>query len=106
MKQMDATDRAWCAGLFEGEGCFTTSGPGRPRATLAMTDEDVVRKFHRLMGFGSVSSQHQLGIGTKTVWYWRVYSLSDVALAIDTLLPMLGERRAARAQEIRQLCVR
>ena len=58
-------DLAWAAGLFEGEGCFTFQGSKKARtrggrlgkAQLSMTDEDVVRKFHTIMGFGSLREQ-------------------------------------------------
>src|SRR5665213_179839 len=58
---------AWMAGLFEGEGyvqgrprsykradgrSFTTIGY---RLAITMTDEDIIRRFHRLAGVGNVN---------------------------------------------------
>src|SRR4051812_10898075 len=67
---------AWAAGLFEGEGCLRvndTYGAKRPRAELVSTDEDVVRRFHAIVGVGNVhgpypSRNPERGHKPKTVW--------------------------------------
>jgi hypothetical protein len=104
---MNERDLGWCAGLFEGEGCFTgkikPSGLRHPVATIKMTDEDVVRRFHKLIGVGSVRGPYTNG-DHHLLWAWQVASRVGVAHVIDTLLPFLSERRTSRAQEIRQLC--
>jgi hypothetical protein len=53
-----AEEIAWAAGLFEGEGCISYIRPwGREpdiQAALAMTDEDVVRRFDEIVDRGRV----------------------------------------------------
>jgi hypothetical protein len=50
---------AWAAGLFEGEGTIVIAGNNgikgcRIQLAVEMVDEDVVRKFARIAGFGSI----------------------------------------------------
>jgi hypothetical protein len=95
---------AWAAGLFDGEGCITRSSTGRPRWALAltMTDEDVVRKFHRVVGCGRVNFRHtpaDKARGSRPSWSWRTSAKADVQRVLQALLPYLGERRFARARE-------
>lgn len=102
----DDREIAWAAGLFEGEGCFTVSlSQGKyasPRVKLRSTDEDVVRRFHSIMGLGAVREEPYFSrkSGYKTQWEWYARS-SEVIRAIDLLLPWMGERRTQRAKEVR-----
>lgn len=90
----------WAAGLFEGEGCLTISSGTIPRAKLRSTDEEVVRQFHRIVGFGRVREEpYFLKNGHKMQWEW--YALKrEVPDVIALLYPLLGERRRARADEL------
>lgn len=47
---------AWAAGLFEGEGSFDHSAGNahRPRATMSLTDQDVLERFMRAVGVGTI----------------------------------------------------
>lgn len=82
---------AWAAGLFEGEGSFSTSlRNGKVatfRASLAMRDEDVVRRFHAVVGVGHVR------FDKSGLWQWAAGSRSDVLHVAELLLPFLGQRR-------------
>lgn len=92
-------DVAWAAGLFEGEGsCFVGSGQRQPIVSLVMTDEDVVRRFARILGVGNVHSYATPP--RKRYWRWSVQSKDDVLVVLGLLFPFLGERRAARAAEV------
>lgn len=89
----------WAAGLFEGEGSIVLRR-GRRAAQLALgsTDEDVVRRFHEVVGagiiYGPVCKPKR-----KPMWYWACYHRRDVRRILDLLLPFLGRRRSARAAE-------
>lgn len=102
---------AWAAGLFEGEGTISLRG-NRSRRTgrieknvsiymaLAMTDEDVVRKFHEVIfKIGSVtgpytSKQKTVGsCGRKAVWRWSVTNTQNCVTVYELLRPWLGSRR-------------
>jgi hypothetical protein len=78
-----ATDSeiAWAAGLFEGEGsCYGTVrsdryNTRRIRMNLRMTDQDVVERFAKVVGVGSVYGpiQHVRasdGVRLKDVYEW------------------------------------
>lgn len=95
---------AWAAGLFEGEGSFTLNRGLRPVAQLAMTDEDTVRRFHRIVGVGNVHGPYEgragLGSNSKPQWQWAAAALEDVRGLIGSFYPWLSARRQARASEI------
>lgn len=104
---------AWAAGLFEGEGCLTISH-GRqpngsiyrqPRLKLNSTDRDVVERFHRIIGVGSViEDRAQERRGWKRQWSWIAGSRDDVRETVIRLFPLLGNRRQARAVDILVAC--
>lgn len=96
---------AWAAGLFEGEGTFTRSranGRYRLAAALAMNDEEVVRHFHRVLGFGRVyrisppSWQHD-GKRNPVQWRWQTGKEHEFRRLVDLLDPYLSHRRRERA---------
>jgi hypothetical protein len=96
---------AWAAGLFEGEGCITTGSPPSYglMLTLSMTDEDVVLRFREAVGAGRVTprTRNNAPKHWKDIWSW--YACGEPAEAVlDLLLPFLGQRRSARAQEVRE----
>ncbi len=102
-----AEERAWLAGIFEGEGCFSgrfESGPGKDRtvtAKVAMSDRDTVEKFHRLIGLGNISGPHLDSRGkSKPMWKWTVSSFELFQQTVCYLWPWLGERRRAKATEL------
>jgi hypothetical protein len=97
---------AWAAGLFEGEGTILASlKNGRWRKLelqLKMTDEDVVRRFHSIVGgrmFGPYQYQQDDGSHRKEWWLWRSDGV-DPARILRTMWPWLGVRRRARAEEL------
>jgi hypothetical protein len=98
---------AWAAGLFEGEGCFTVQRQRQyppyvyvyPQASLGMTDEDMVRRFHAIVGVGNVSPMIVDKRGYKPMWRWQAYG-EPVLGVIEMLGPYLGQRRRERALEL------
>lgn len=98
--RFNLVDLAWLAGLFEGEGCISTDTT-RPsvRLIIRMTDEDVIRKAHRIAQIGSVAGPSiQKGTGNKPFWTWAACG-KDAAALLMTMWPLLGERRRHRASE-------
>ena len=89
-------DYAWCAGLFEGEGCITRN---HKSVTLVLhtTDEDIAQRFRRIMG-GHLNGPYP---GTnKPFWSWSISKREEVDRIIGAMMPYLGERRTARAIEL------
>ena len=76
-------DRAWVAGLFDGEGCVSiVINPdigGRAhhglQCTIAMTSEETILKVQELFG-GHVYYKRQLL--KKPVWTWRINSIKAI----------------------------
>ncbi len=92
---------AWAAGLFEGEGtigCWKSGGK-HCVATLRMTDEDVVRAFHGVMGIGSVTGPLSKG-PHKPYWSWQVQNKAGIKKLIDMFRPYMGTRRLAKMAEV------
>jgi hypothetical protein len=97
---MTRTDEiAWAAGLFEGEGCISLVDKHGGRfyivLELSSTDEDVVRRFHRIIACGAVTGPYSgKGDNRKDFFKWRSSAAKDIALATDLLLPLMCSRRA------------
>lgn len=101
------SDIAWAAGLFEGEGSmypYRDSKTGRlyPRLDLASTDEDVVRRFSRIVDGRAVYGPIQRG-EKKPFWRWQATG-GPAKKALALFAPYLGERRTARMHEVLALC--
>lgn len=103
MKSMDWI--AWAAGLFEGEGCFTLTRSGNrryPRATLNSTDPDILRRFHEIVGVGSIylSNAKDRPTHYKQQEAWVAHGIENVRKVAQMFAPYLGERRTARLEEL------
>lgn len=105
---MTEIETAWLAGLFEGEGCITAKkSAGNQRFLLIkMTDEDVVRKAHRIAGVGklygpykAVNSKVRDTSHYKPFWQWSVFARDEVLYLGNAIIPHLGERRRAKMLE-------
>lgn len=109
--ELDLRELAWAAGLFEGEGCIfgakdKTSGIVYPLLSLAMTDLDVVERFHRAVGgLGKISKWSPRkspynGKPLKQMWQWDAGGHKLSIAVIPMLWFGLGERRRAKAAEV------
>ena len=103
---MNDKELGWLAGIFDGEGCLTVNhyaGDGhfeQWRATVAMSDEDVVRRFHMLIGIGTVRGPYiQTGAGRLPMWQWNIGRREDILNFCASLSPMMGERRTAKMKD-------
>jgi hypothetical protein len=97
---------AWAAGLFEGEGCFDSSPSMafRPRASMSLTDYDVILRFHEIVGVGKICVIPPRKEIHKIAWQW--YTNSDEFFHVYELFKSyLGVRRNERALECMKLRV-
>lgn len=97
-------DVAWAAGLFEGEGSFSFARPGnghiygRAAATIAMTDDDVMRRFASIVGLGKVNGPRaRREPERKPMYWWSVTSFEQVQAVLAMFWPWLSERRRSQA---------
>lgn len=106
-------DRAWVAGILEGEGSFTLGAEGyraggKPRirqiqVTCGMTDEDVIRRLHRLAGIGNLHLGRRRDprrANAKQMYVWQASKRLDVLPFLREIRPLMGERRGARIDEL------
>lgn len=99
----DTVQFAWAVGLFEGEGTiFSRTEPYRARRlTMSSTDEDVLRRFHAIVGVGRLTGPHQSKQERrKPYWRWSVDRWDELAPLTEAMLPLLGERRATAARAL------
>ena len=101
---------SWAVGIFEGEGCINihrrNNHPneltelGRMRVTLSMqmNDEDIVRRFHEVVGVGNVFHRKPRGKYSEG-WQWYTGKKKHVKQVLEEFLPLLGARRSAKALE-------
>ena len=97
----------WAAGLFEGEGCLSRHNNKYCNywvLKVSMTDEDVVRKFHRIVKSGNVTGpiikeKTSKGTERKPQWEWRSASRKDVYALCVAFWPFMGIRRQAKMTE-------
>lgn len=105
---------AWAAGLFEGEGCARarkldkrhTYPQPQPYVNLRMCDEEPVREFARIMGFGNVNRRKN-GSGLphhRDLWCWESGSKGDIP-RMAVLLPLLSPRRQVQLRAALDVCV-
>ncbi len=105
----DECNWAWAAGLFEGEGSvihWWWHGAMRDRGnwqrglTLTMTDEDIVRRFHRVVGAGRIVTRLKAEAHYKPQWEWRCTRWAETESTLRRLLPWLGKRRKEAAEAL------
>lgn len=96
---MTETERAWLAGLMEGEGWFGVSKTGTPQTTLGMTDEDIVRRAHAVANIGSFYGPRAIP-GQKDRFTWQLQKGHEAAALMLVLYPYLGRRRQAKIREV------
>lgn len=89
---MDKHDIYWVAGLLEGEGSFTSKANKFPRVTCEMTDEDVIKKLHSLLG-GQLYKPTKRQSHWKQSWQWTYVKSHEAAAFMQKIYPYMGERR-------------
>lgn len=90
---------AWLAGILEGEGTFRLHQERQPCVTVAMTDEDVIRRAHEVAGVGNVRGPYTPK-GKKPFWVWTVAKSCDAYALSVAVYPWLCSRRRAKIREI------
>ena len=86
----------WAIGLFEGEGSIVFSRK-QVYLSIQMTDQDVVKRFHKIVRVGNFRGPYKYK--HKPTWVWACTRAEDVAYLLTEWLPYLGERRAKAAKK-------
>lgn len=93
-------DLAWAAGLFEGEGSiYVPVKPTRSlRICIASTDEDVIQRFHGIVGVGGAYDYvPKNSLGKKRQFWWYVTGHENVQAILTIFWGWLGKRRRLKA---------
>ncbi|MFA5696213.1 MAG: hypothetical protein WC917_01970 [Bacilli bacterium] len=93
---MKKEEKAWAAGLVEGEGSTIIHG-GSLRATLQSTDLDVLENLKEIFG-GTI---YPLGLRMghlKEIWMWSTSGESAI-IFLNYIYKYLGKRRKKRIDE-------
>ena len=83
---------AWLAGLLEGEGSFLFHRGKSLVISMAMTDEDVVRRAQQIACIGGVYGPYVRG-EFKPQWVFRCTDSATSYALMVAILPWLGTRR-------------
>lgn len=105
---MSKVDAAWVAGITEGEGCFRFHLQGNRKnswafkVTVAMTDEDVIRRLHSITKLGNVHGPYTRKNKPlyKPEWRWTVQSNAEAMALCASIRDFMGKRRGARIDEM------
>lgn len=87
---------AWCAGFFDGEGCFYVVKSGRNkyiRAVVTQKDRRLLERFINILGFGKIGKPNSRGI--HQVAYSNV---PQVFMLYEHLAPYLGPQKTEQFQ--------
>ena len=94
---MKATDKAYIAGIIDGEGCLSISNP-RPRdgcsehvLRVGMCDKETILFLKETTGIGSIHKPRKLPSG-KLFWTW-VVSIHPASRLLKKLLPYLRSKK-------------
>ncbi len=101
---MNATDIAWLAGIFEGEGNMSIAKNGGTRISIGMADRDVIDRVNAMFPCTTIQvivpKPIRGGNQPRTIYTWRISNPVKVREILTLVLPQLGERRAAKAREV------
>lgn len=104
-------DIAWAAGLFEGEGSITARAYQTKKyglthqiaMELVTSDLDVIEKFIRIVGCGTVNPYNKGIKGTlphhKQCYCWGLTQRSEIRRLMDLFIPHMGMRRCMKMRD-------
>lgn len=105
---MNVVDRAWLAGLLEGEACFCMRKPRpgqkSPAIQVGMTDEDTIARVAALFKRKYREDLSPYRVNRSGGNYKRVFLTAvagqDAVAIMREVYPFMGERRRAKIREI------
>lgn len=91
------TDRAYMAGLMDGEGCISVDRSGGGRIMIGMTDVEVISWLAR---FGGYVDARRRQPPRKEMYVWRLHRQACVRAFLEDILPhmkLITKREKAEA---------
>jgi len=88
---------AWCAGLFDGEGCTSVLKAQRDkyayvRMSISQKTPEVLERFQKTVGHGKIYKAE-----TREMYSLDIYKHEDVADTLNQLWPFLSEVKKKQA---------
>lgn len=93
--------RAYLAGLLDGEGTITISvrknkadplkggSPITPLITITNTNKELIDHLHAILNGSTIKTHGRLGIGDKDVWVLQIARILDVKALLEQIAPYL-----------------
>jgi hypothetical protein len=85
-------ERAWVAGLLDGDGCITMNPNGRlgrkPCIAVDNTDVELLEELVRLYG-GRLVAKKRTKEHHRQAWSWRVYGSDRIIEILSDVLPFM-----------------
>lgn len=93
-------NRAWAAGLFEGEGSILVYTEPRPYMALAVvsTDKDVIDRFFNIVLYSKIYFRRPLVKNRKDQYVWKSTRIADIREILSWMMPYLCNRRNEKAK--------
>lgn len=93
-QELNREELAWCAGYFDGEGCFYLSHLKNEAhslvfgASLKQVELETLEKFHRVVTVGSIKGPYKTATGQ--IYRWAVYGFEKTQFLACVMWPWLG----------------
>lgn len=91
-------DRAWAAGFYDGEGCIPHNR--YLTAVVVQADPRPIERFHKIMGFGGVSTRPPTGLGKKMNWQWKSQNFEHTQWFICLMWEFWCEPKREQARRV------
>lgn len=101
MNNMSGEEKAYIAGIFDGEGWFVSNDKNTCRVSVSMCDFDIVERLHKTTGVGHLNLRPASG-SKQAQLAWVVNTMTDVSEVIAAILPFLGIRRTEEGLHVLQ----
>lgn len=100
--ELELVHNAYCAGIFEGEGCLTPYTKDRRSAAIRLnsTDEDIVDRFKSYIKVGNKLGPYKAPRKTKDFYVWDCARQEECLTVINKIKPFLLKRRASKCIEV------
>ena len=107
ISEANRVDRAWVAGIFEGEGSIHTNGYYNylyPKVGIVSTDLDVIERVKEIVGFGKIRLYYKQKAHWKQAYAFEIMKESEVWIFIDAIYEWLGKRRCEQIKIVTKKC--
>jgi len=103
VKKLSETEKAYIAGLIDGEGSILVTKRIRPAITVTNTNKDIIFWLGEKLGGDEHISSRSKGRKRKTVWRWGTTKILHIKDILENILPYLRIKKR-HAELLLQFC--